>query len=152
MKPQIIHRFTIPLQAAIEQLFGQEATDGEAYLVTVEDDDLVVDIIEPASLRARPQPPPAEPPGNPVQPEAAPDKPKGGRLAQRAAIICDEKGFWKFMEVRCGVVGIASGDAAARWLRDRCGVASRRELDHSERAASAFTQISDAYRLWLDGF
>lgn len=151
MKPQTIHRFTIPLQAAIEQLFGQEATDGEAYLVTVEDDDLVVDIIEPASLRALPPSPPAEPPSHPVQPEAAPEKPKGGRLAQRAAIICGERAFWTFLAKRYGAT-VESADEAAYLLKSVCCVESRVEFDHNEAKAENFRNIDKVYRLWLDGF
>ncbi|TGR16103.1 hypothetical protein EN845_34265, partial [Mesorhizobium sp. M8A.F.Ca.ET.202.01.1.1] len=57
MKPQIVHRYTIPLQTVIEQLIGKEATNGEGFIVDVDGDDLLVDIIEPAGLRsAEPEP------------------------------------------------------------------------------------------------
>ncbi|TGP28258.1 hypothetical protein EN875_032400 [Mesorhizobium sp. M2D.F.Ca.ET.232.01.1.1] len=152
MKPQIVHRYTIPLQAAIEQLLGMEAADGEAFQVTVEDDELVVDIIEPASTTnvdtdvAHPPPPETS-----TQAESPPEKPKGGPLAQRAAIMCGERGFWTFIGKRYGVT-IASADDAGSWMKAQCGVASRVEFDHNGAKADNFREIDKLYRLWLEGF
>ncbi|TGT72965.1 hypothetical protein EN802_13900 [bacterium M00.F.Ca.ET.159.01.1.1] len=156
MKPQIIHRYSIPLQAAIEQLLGMEATDGEAFLVTVEDDELVVDVIEPAGLRSAAPEPTLEPSfqGNSQGSEdsaPAPEKPKGGALAQRAAIMCAERGFWTFIGKRFGVT-IASADEAGAWMKAQCGVASRVEFDHNGGKADNFREIDKLYRLWLEGF
>lgn len=164
MKPQIVHRFTIPLQTVIEQLIGKEATDGEAFLVTVEDDDLVVDIIEPKTqesqtpagekIRSAPgdametAPATGQPPVGAVSPTT---ERKGGPLAQRAAIACGEKGFWTFILKRHSV-GVGSAEEAATWLRAQCGIMSRVDLDYDETAAGVFREIDKLYRLWLEGF
>ncbi|RUV18278.1 MULTISPECIES: hypothetical protein [unclassified Mesorhizobium] len=166
MKLQIVHRYTVPLQTAIEQLIGKEATDGEAFHVSVEDDELVVDIIEPAVREVIAQPPSLQPQEEHTPPEPdtnavnqIPEKPipgqlqsKGGPLAQRAAIICGERGFWKFLAEHFGAAGIVSADTAADWLRVRCDVKSRTEFDHSERAATLFRPIESKYRMWLEGY
>jgi len=76
---------------------------------------------------------------------------KGGHKAQRAAIICDQRGFWTFIYEKHDVA-IETADAAANWLRGHCGVASRADLDHIDSAGSKFSSIDQRYRLWLDGF
>ncbi|TGU54192.1 hypothetical protein, partial [Mesorhizobium sp. M2D.F.Ca.ET.148.01.1.1] len=91
MKPQIVHLYTIPLQTVIEQLIGKEATNGEGFIVDVDGDDLVVDIIEPAGLRSAAPEPTLEPtfqeksqgseadePSNEAEKINTSDKPKGG--------------------------------------------------------------------------
>jgi hypothetical protein len=175
MKPQIVHRYAIPLQAVIERLIGMEAADGEAFNVTVEDDDLVVEIIDPRTQG--PQTPAGEkirtaqgdametvpvtgqPPVGTVSPsnetakgDAAPEKPKGGPLAQRAGIICAEKGFWRFLAEAYQATGVDSADAAATLLRAECGITSRSELDHHAKAGETFRGIESKYRMWLEGY
>jgi len=167
MKPQIIHRYAIPLQTVIEQLLGMEAADGEAFNVTVEDDDLVVDIIEPAGLRSAAPEPTLEPNfpessqgsdaasslnKNP-KPDMAPSEPprKGGPLAQRAGIICTEKGFWRFLAEKYGKK-IDAADAAADWLRSHLRIESRAALDHAPEPAASFREVEKEYRFWLDGY
>ncbi|TIU02359.1 MAG: hypothetical protein E5W43_01025 [Mesorhizobium sp.] len=148
MKPQIVHRYTIPLQTVIEQLVGKAETDGEAFLVTVEHDELVIDIIEPVARQVI-EAPSIETPA--TQPESPSEKPKGGPLAQRAAIMCGERGFWTFIGKRYGVT-VASADEAGSWMKAQCGVASRVEFDHNGAKADNFREIDKLYRLWLDGF
>jgi hypothetical protein len=80
----------------------------------------------------KPETPPA-----PAEPEM-----KGGRLAMRAAILCDEGGFRVFL-------GAADKDHAAEIIRTRCGITSRRELDHNDQAAAAFRKMTADYDLWL---
>ncbi|RWH31597.1 hypothetical protein [Mesorhizobium sp.] len=150
MKPQIIHRYTIPLQTVIEQLIGKEATDGEGFLVTVEDDDLVVDIIEPIARQVV-EAPSIETPAS----ENAQTQPgrKGGALAQRAGIICGERVFPKFVTETYGVhFQPPAVDHVAIWLRGECGVQSRAELDHDPHAAKIFLEIESKYRMWLEGY
>ncbi|TIT43737.1 MAG: hypothetical protein E5W76_05460 [Mesorhizobium sp.] len=163
MKPQVVHRYTIPLQAAIERLIGKEETDGEAFLVAVEDDELVVDIIEPKTQES--QTPAGEKirsaqgeametgpaTGQPPVGAVSPTERKGGALAQRAAIACGEKGFWTFIGKRFGVTAASANDAAT-WLRAQCGIMSRVDLDYDETAAGVFREIDKLYRLWLEGF
>ncbi|MBA1141705.1 hypothetical protein [Mesorhizobium neociceri] len=164
MNPTLIHRFTIPLHQAIEQLVGKEATDGEGYIVDIDGDELIIDILGPANTTFRigayeytiegrgeaasdevaeintPAETPAEPPPR-----------KGGPLAQRAAIACGEKGFWTFILKRYHV-GVGSADEAAAWLKTQCGISSRVDLDHEEVAAGIYREIDKLYRLWLEGF
>ncbi|TIN36786.1 MAG: hypothetical protein E5Y10_21900 [Mesorhizobium sp.] len=168
MNPTLIHRYTIPLQQAIEQLVGKEATDGESFLVDIDGDDLIIDIHGPANVTFRVgdyeytvdgrggQEATNETPKNNVaapEPEATPAEPprKGGPLAQRAAISCGEKGFWIFIGKKFGVT-IGSADEAAAWLKAQCGVKSRVDLDYDEAKADNFRGIDKAYRLWLEGY
>lgn len=160
-RPTIVHRYTLPLQAAVEQLLGMEAADGEAFVVTVEDDDLVVDIIEPAGIRSAAPEPTLEPAyqdssiGSAASNEAekiiAPEKPKGGALAQRAGIICAEKGFWRFLAEKYGKKP-ETADAAADWLRSHLQIESRAALDHAPEPAAGFREVEKEYRFWLDGY
>jgi len=87
------------------------------------------------------------------KPDAAPAEPprKGGPLAQRAAIACGEKGFWTFIAKKFGAA-VASSDEAAAWVKARCGVKSRIDLDYEAGPAAAFHDIDKTYRLWLEGF
>ncbi|TPL40633.1 hypothetical protein [Mesorhizobium sp. B2-4-6] len=147
MKPQIIHRFTIPLTLAIEHLVGKAETDGEAYLVTVEDDEIVIDIMGPVEREIIAAPSietPAEDP--PAKPER-----KGGRLAAIAGTICGEGAFWKFIAEKYGT-RVDGKDGAATWLRAQCGIASRTDLDHEPLKAENFREIEKSYRLWLEGY
>jgi exodeoxyribonuclease X len=76
---------------------------------------------------------------------------KGGAKAQRAAIICGVRSFWVFLDERHDVQ-VDSAEAAADWLREKCGVTSRADLDHEPSAGAAFSDLDHRYRLWLDGF
>lgn len=168
MTPTLIHRYTIPLQQAIEQLVGKEATDGESFLVDIDGDDLIIDIHGPANVTFRigdyeytvdgragqgasneAAKTNMEAPAADAEPETAPRK--GGPLAQRAAISCGEKGFWTFIGQKFGVT-IGSVDEAAAWLKAQCGINSRVDLDYEEAKADNFRDIDKSYRLWLEGY
>ncbi|TIN76714.1 hypothetical protein [Mesorhizobium sp.] len=168
MNPTLIHRYTIPLQQAIEQLVGKEATDGESFLVDIDGDDLIIDIHGPTNLTFRigdyeytvdghrgKEATNETPKSNDASPEAEakPAEPprKGGPLAQRAAISCGEKGFWTFIGKKFGVT-IGSADEAAAWLKAQCGIKSRVDLDYDEAKADNFREIDKSYRLWLEGY
>lgn len=73
----------------------------------------------------------------PAEPEI-----KGGRVAMRAAILCDEGGFRVFL-------GADDKNHAAEIIRTRCGITSRRELDHNPKAASTFLALTRDYDAWL---
>jgi len=76
----------------------------------------------------------------PVQPE--PEKPKGGVLAKEAAMLCDMPTFREFCEEQ-------DAEGAADWIRFTCNVASRAELDNSERAAALFrSNVRGPYMKW----
>jgi len=74
--------------------------------------------------------------------EAQNDSFKGGRLAKKAGILCNEIGFQKW-------AGAENPDGAAIFIRQRCGVESRAMLDHEERAARAFKNMELEYQNWL---
>ncbi|RWN35827.1 hypothetical protein [Mesorhizobium sp.] len=167
MTPTLIHRYTIPLQQAIEQLVGKEATDGESFLVDIDGDDLIIDIHGPANVTFRvgdyevdgragqgasneAAKTNMEAPAAEAKPAEPPPR-KGGPLAQRAAIACGEKGFWIFISKKYDVT-VASADEAAAWLKAQCGVKSRVDLDYDEAKADNFREIDKSYRLWLEGY
>lgn len=76
-----------------------------------------------------------------IDPTAKPEL-KGGKLCQRAAILCKEAAFWKFM---------SAGDleVAIDRLCNVCNIESRRELDHDETAARRFINLELEYKAWL---
>ncbi|TIS82404.1 MAG: hypothetical protein E5W99_16805, partial [Mesorhizobium sp.] len=46
--PTVVHRYAIPLDVALEQLIGREATDAEGWNASVQGDDLVIEVVAPA--------------------------------------------------------------------------------------------------------
>lgn len=73
---------------------------------------------------------------------AAPVENKSGKLAQRAGILCDEGGFKAFCaEHLCHADPIQA-------IYERCGVTSRRYLDHDPEAARAFHDMITEYDAW----
>lgn len=163
MKPQIVHRYSIPLAEVVGAFI--DAGDCEKIDAVIVGENLVVEVIGPvgaidAADFIEVETPPqsaaerqAPPPSDEAQKINRPEKPKGGPLAQRAAIICGEKGFWKFLSEKFGFgLKIDSADAAAAWLRERCGVNSRSEIDHNAAAADIFRPIESKYRMWLEGY
>jgi hypothetical protein len=75
----------------------------------------------------------------------APDK----RLAQRAALLCKDHQFWKFLEQTKRVVG-ADEESAAAYLRDECAVDSRSEIMPETIAGHAFDMLQTAFVAWRD--
>lgn len=71
--------------------------------------------------------------------------PKGGPRARKAAMLCQERGFWTFSETQ-------SAEEATEWLRELCGVTSRALLDHDEKAAGEFDRIESRYQRWAAGY
>ena len=72
---------------------------------------------------------------------AAPEKEKGGKLAQRAGILCTEGGFTAF-------AGEKYGKGPVDLIYDFCGVTSRAHLDHDDRAAGKFHELTREYDAW----
>ena len=64
----------------------------------------------------------------------------GGELARLAGQLCTSARFQRWLAERAGPCphGVAPQDWAAEYVRRACGVTSRRELDHSSRAAALF--------------
>jgi hypothetical protein len=73
------------------------------------------------------------------------EKPKGGRLAQRAGIMCSDARFAQFLSESYGY----RKDRVVEGLREMCGVQSRADLDHNPQAALKFNKIFDEYNAWL---
>lgn len=179
MTPTLVHRYAFRVREAIETLLGDAVGDCQAWRIRIEGDEVVVDVIAPApgiaptmdevtsiasseaaksyvaSQSATKGAGEAsgvggiEMPGDAAtQPDAASDRQepelKGGPLARRAAIACGERGFWTFL-------GVASAADAKADVCRRCGVTSRKLLDHDERAAAIWQDIDGKYRLWLEG-
>lgn len=69
---------------------------------------------------------------------------KGGALAKRAGILCNERGFQTFCNAD-------TPDEAAEFLYQNCNVTSRAHLDHDDEAARLFRDIEIDYRNWLKG-
>lgn len=156
--PSIVHRYSFQVTEVIETLVGDAVADCEAMNLRIEGDLVVIDFVVPSAPPGRRvvagTPPVAADP-EPVEQrpeEAKPAKRKGGLLAQRAGIICAERGFWTFVAKRYSA-NVGSTEAAATWLRAVCNkIESRADLDHDPHAASVFNDISKAYALWLDGY
>lgn len=90
-----------------------------------------------------------------AQPDATPER-RGGKLAQRAAILCNEGGFQRFIAERVAkMAGMAvpvnntDPEDIAVFVRNHCGVKSRAELDHDVEAARKFNALEMEYRAWL---
>ena len=67
---------------------------------------------------------------------------KGGKYAQMAGIMSNEGAFRQFVEA-------PDEEAAAQFIRDHCGVLSRRHLDHNDEAARKFLGLKADYEFWL---
>lgn len=79
-----------------------------------------------------------------LDPTAKPER-KGGKLAQRAGILCGEGAFQKFLRELCS----RSDYDTATLLRSVCLIDSRADLDHDAEAARRFTDLEASYKAWL---
>ena len=70
---------------------------------------------------------------------------KGGPLAQLAGQWCGSSRFWEWAEV-------SNENDARLFVVNKCGVLSRKELDHNESAARIFhNEIRTPFSNWLMG-
>jgi len=85
---------------------------------------------------------------------AIPEKPKGGELARRAGILCQDERFqvWVYQRENPdetvfpgNPIGYTLTTTAA-WLRGECGINSRAELDHNSEAAKRFLEIETEFK------
>lgn len=74
--------------------------------------------------------------------EDAAAEPKGGRLAQQAAMLCNQGAFQKWLDA-------TDAEDAAEKVRQYCGVLSRAHLDSNDTAARKFLDLKADYELWL---
>ena len=80
-----------------------------------------------------------------------PEKPKGGPLAQWAAIRCAEYDFREFLWDMEGADAVPTADEAAELIYAYCGITSRAELDNNPEAKRLFDQrIRRPYAAWLE--
>lgn len=144
----VIHRHTFRSAEILAALLP-EAGQHLAHEIRIDAGQLVIDIIGPGEETPAAPPEPSatnETAKSDVAP-AEPEEPelKGGPFARRASICCGEKGFWTFL-------GVESAEAAKADVCRRCGVTSRRFLDHNEAAALRWREIDRRYGLWLEGY
>ena len=78
------------------------------------------------------------------------DRPKGGRLAQQAGIVCGEGAFRKFLfDKYPGAMVTADGDVAAA-VRALCQVSTRAEFDCNYAAAQRWHNLHGEYIAWMN--
>lgn len=80
------------------------------------------------------------------------NKPKGGELSKLAGRLCNNPEFWLFLDFLFpdDLEVVESKDMAANSIRRNCGVESRAEIDHNEKAAKKFHVIRRAWSKWND--
>lgn len=86
------------------------------------------------------------------------DQLKGGQEARRAAMLCHNPRFWRYLDQRWRAKhnlpahqfpdGTHQAAGAARWLRKACGIESRAELDHNDDARQMLGRIVADYQRW----
>jgi len=91
-------------------------------------------------------------------PARTPTPPKGARLAQKAAMLCQDRAFQLYLDKRRRYKqgmseaqlpdGTHNADDARDWLCAACGIESRAELDHSAKAAATFRTIQQRFGKW----
>src|SRR5690606_31632494 len=77
------------------------------------------------------------------------EEPRRGTLAQQAGILCNEPAFQRWVAEQPPNLGGDVGPAA--YVRTRCGVASRADLDHDDAAAAKFRDLRADFKLWMGG-
>lgn len=73
---------------------------------------------------------------------------KGGKLAQKAGILCSEGAFAVFLTEE-GVKNCKTADDCKEAIYLVCGVNSRVDLDHDGEAAVKFKELEASYKAWL---
>lgn len=116
---QMVIEIPIERGASVVEMFGFPQP-GEEVLVAV----------------ARLMPQPAAPEPQPVKERTPWDAMKH---SQQAAILCGEVGFQRWIKVE-------TKEAAAEFVRQHCGVPSRKDLDQDDEAASRWNRLSGQYR------
>lgn len=77
-------------------------------------------------------------------------KPKGGRLARQAGILCQDKRFQHFLSARIGSAwSVGDPELTAHNLKTHLNIQSRTELDHDPEAAKRWRDLHGDYQLWL---
>ncbi len=69
-------------------------------------------------------------------------------IAQRAGIMCNEKGFQMFVGERTKRTEVTVDDAA-QYVRQQCGVNSRAHIEGKPDAERIFNDLQTSYNVWL---
>lgn len=83
----------------------------------------------------------------PMQPQPKPEAPKGGALAKLAGMWCESAAFASWLSRTytdtwaVSSVTDPENERCATTLRILCGIDSRAELDHDDRAAMRFQEL-----------
>lgn len=153
MTPTVVHRYSFSFRDVLGALV--DVGDCEKIDIVVVGENLIIDVISPDANATgediSPEPDESEQPSQEPEKTKPETERKGGALARRAGMMCNEKGFWSFIDARYDQT-VSSANEARDWLRNECGVSSRVDLDYNERAAQVFERIDNAYRLWLEGY
>lgn len=73
---------------------------------------------------------------------------KGGPIARKAALLCGDPLFRRFLETKLPLWDMATPDEAATALRCLLGIESRVELDHDPAAAARFESLRGEFLVW----
>ncbi|WP_378952268.1 hypothetical protein [Mesorhizobium sp. ANAO-SY3R2] len=170
MTPQIIHRYAFTARDAIQALLGSAAADCNRWEIKIDCGQVVIDLLSPVSLEQivvdegsnheevssriaeeRQETDEATVEAEFFPPEKAEktEEPKGGQLATAAGIICNEGAFWLWASEEFNVEVRNANDARELILR-KCGITSRRYLDHNQEAAEIFREIRSGYQFWMN--
>ena len=69
---------------------------------------------------------------------------------QQAGILCNDDRFREFAAMRCGLPGHRfSTTAATHYLREQCGIESRRELATDPNAQDEFQALLTELDVWI---
>lgn len=84
-----------------------------------------------------------------LDPNAKPER-KGGKLAQKAGILCSEGAFITFLAEHHFKKTLETVDPfdPAVVVRNVCGVYSRADLDHDPEAARKFQDLVASFEAW----
>jgi hypothetical protein len=134
---QIILEMPIEALGDVVELLGAPLPGGSVWVAV-------------ARLRGDPDAIEQEPEAHQIEGPANDDADRPPRpLSQVAAILCNIVAFRRFIHEKGGFEVVPSVDEAATWVREKCGVQSRREFDTDSAAASNFRRIRAEYDYWM---
>ena len=73
-------------------------------------------------------------------------KSEQGKAAQRAAILCKDEAFWRFISANGADRKIENEAMAAEWMRGYLGVESRSDIAKNDDAFRAFLGVETAFK------
>lgn len=85
-----------------------------------------------------------------IEPPANDDGDRPARpLSQISAYLCTIEAFRRYLFEEHKLPAIPTEDEAADFVREHCGVRSRREFDLDDAAASNFRHLRAGYHAWM---